>query len=81
MQKRSNNKSVEKEKSAPVVVLAQSSCGLLYLGSRGSGVTKQLGALSNLATQGPPKAADRSEKVCQISNIKTVFLSAKPTGA
>ena len=42
-----------------------------------SGVTEQLGALSNLAMQGPPEAADRSTKVCQISNIKANFLSAK----
>ena len=42
-----------------------------------SGVTEQLGVLSNLAAQGPPGEADRSTKVCQISNIKTVFLSAK----
>ena len=44
-----------------------------------SGVTEQLGALSNLATQGAPEAADRSTKVCQISNINTVFLSPKST--
>ena len=41
-----------------------------------SGVTEQLGALSNLAMQGPPEAADRSTKVHQISNIKAVLLSA-----
>ena len=38
-----------------------------------SGVTEQLGILSNLAIQGPSDAADRSTKVCQISNIKAVF--------
>ena len=38
-----------------------------------SGVTEQLGALSNLATQGPPEAADSSTKVYQISNIKVLF--------
>ena len=42
-----------------------------------SGVMEQLRVLSNSAMQGPPEAADRSTKVCQISNIKTALLSAK----
>ena len=42
-----------------------------------SGATKQLGARSNLAMQGPPETEDRSTKDCQISNIKEVFLLAK----
>ncbi len=35
-----------------------------------SGVTEQHGALSNLGIQGPPEAAHKSTKVCQISNAK-----------
>ena len=49
----------------------------IFLSVRGSGVTEQLGALSNLAMQGPLETADRSTKVYQISTIKMVFLLAK----
>ena len=42
-----------------------------------SGVTELLKALNNLAIQGPSDAADRSTEVCQIFDIKAVFLSEK----
>ena len=42
-----------------------------------SGVTEQLRAISNLAIQGPFDPADVLTKVCQISHIKVVLLSAK----
>ena len=45
--------------------------------SMGSGVTEQLGALSNLAVHGPLDAAGRSARFYQISIIKAVFLLAK----
>ena len=39
-----------------------------------SSVTEQLGALSNLAVQGPTEAADTSRKLFQISEISCLCL-------